>query len=176
MPPASPLLRSTLGGRYAPAAIMLGAAAATLGGALLFQYAGGLAPCVLCIDERYPYAVAIAAGLLALFLPDPRARAAVLLVAALAFAVDVGIAGYHIGVERHWWEGTAACTGSISQGKALTLQALREQIMNAPVARCDRISWSLFGLSLAGYNFLIATALAAFSLAAARRTLGQRKP
>ena len=155
-------------GRYAPAAVILVAAAATLGGAFLFQYAGGFAPCVLCIDERYPYGVAIALALLAFALGDGRARGAVLALAALAFLVDAGIGGFHVGVERHWWEGTAACTGSVVAGGVHSLEALREQIMNAPVARCDRIPWSLFGISLAGYNVLIALALAAFALDAAR--------
>lgn len=30
--------------------------------------------------------------------------------------------------------------------------------MNAPVVRCDHAPWDLFGISLAGFNFLISTA------------------
>jgi disulfide bond formation protein DsbB len=37
------------------------------------------------------------------------------------------------------------------------------------VARCDQVAWSLFGISMAGYNVLISSALALFSLWAARR-------
>ena len=156
-------------GRTAPAAVILAASAATLGGALLFQYAGGLAPCVLCVYERAPYGVAMALALLAISLGDGRARGAVLALAALAFLADAGIGVFHVGVEQHWWEGTAACTGSVVAGGVHSLEALRQQILNAPVARCDRIPWSLFGISLAGYNVLIALALAAFALDAARR-------
>jgi len=32
--------------------------------------------------------------------------------------------------------------------------------LNAPVVRCDSPSWRLFGLSLAGYNFLISSGVA----------------
>jgi disulfide bond formation protein DsbB len=163
-------------GRTAPAAVILAASAATLGGAFLFQYAGGLAPCVLCIDERYPYAVAIALALLALTLGGGRVLGATLALCGLAFLVDAGIGVFHVGVEQHWWEGTAACTGSVVAGGVHSLEALRQQILNAPVARCDRIPWSLFGISLAGYNLLIALALAAFSLDAARRCLSRSRP
>ena len=166
-----PLLDRLADGRYAPAALILAASVATLGGAFLFQYVGGLAPCILCIYERYPHGVAIALSLLALGLGDGRARGAALLLCALAFAVDAGISAFHVGVEQHWWEGTAACTGSVVSGAAGSLEALRQQIMSAPVARCDRIPWQLFGISLAGYNLLITLGLAVFSFHAARRAM-----
>ena len=38
--------------------------------------------------------------------------------------------------------------------------------MAQAVVRCDEIAWSLFGISMAGYNFLISLALAVFALAA----------
>ena len=133
---------------------------------------GGLPLASLCIYERIPYGAAIALALLALCLGDGRARGAALLLCALAFAVDAGISVFHVGVEQHWWEGTAACTGSVVSGAAGSLEALRQQILNAPPApRCDRIPWSLFGISLAGYNLLITLALAVFSLHAARRAM-----
>ena len=45
------------------------------------------------------------------------------------------------------------------------------QIMAAPLVRCDEIPWSLFGVSMAGWNALISFALAAiWILAATRRT------
>ena len=32
-----------------------------------------------------------------------------------------------------------------------------DAIMNAPIIRCDVAPWTLMGISLAGYNFLIST-------------------
>jgi disulfide bond formation protein DsbB len=40
--------------------------------------------------------------------------------------------------------------------------------MSAPVVRCDQVPWSLFGISMAGYNVVLSLALAAFAFAAAR--------
>lgn len=151
-------------------ALILAASVAVLAGAFLFQYAGGLAPCVLCIYQRYPYGVAIALSALALILANGRTRGAALLACAAAFLVGAGFAVFHIGVEQHWWQGTAACTGG-DAGPAGSLEALRAQIMAAPVVRCDQIAWSLFGISMAGYNALISSALALVSLVAARRAL-----
>jgi len=37
------------------------------------------------------------------------------------------------------------------------------------VVRCDEAAWSLFGLSMAGYNMLLSLALGIASLVAARR-------
>ncbi|MGA7866272.1 MAG: disulfide bond formation protein B, partial [Stellaceae bacterium] len=40
-------------------AFVLGASAVVLGGALVSQYWGGLAPCELCVLQRWPWGVAI---------------------------------------------------------------------------------------------------------------------
>ena len=44
-----------------------------------------------------------------------------------------------------------------------------------PVVRCDEVSWSLLGISLAGYNIPITLALAAFAFAAARKAARSRR-
>ena len=150
----------------AAAAIVFAGSVATLGGAFAFQYLGGLAPCELCLMQRWPYAAAIAAAVLA-FAPmhGAAAQRALLGVAGVAFVIGVGLAGWHVGVEQHWIAGPDACSGG-PQGAA-TIEELRRQLMAQEVVRCDEVPWSLFGISLAGFNFLISAALAVFSLSAA---------
>lgn len=150
--------------RAAPALLAHGSAALLLG-ALAFQHWGGLAPCVLCLWQRWPHVVAIAAGLVAMFLiRQGRASSAgwATLIAAVALAVTAGIGAYHAGVEWRWWEGTQAC--GATGPAATTASALRDQLLAAPVVRCDEIAWSLFGVSMAGWNFLISGALALLGL------------
>ena len=162
------LLTWTSGWR-GPALITL-ASIAILGSALASQYWGGLHPCVLCLYQRWPYRIAIAAGAVALALVVARQnKAAALVVAAcgIAFAAGGGIAFFHVGVEQHWWQGTTSCTG-IPTGGAETLEEMRELLLSAPVVRCDDIAWSLFGVSMAGYNILASLALAAYATLAAR--------
>ena len=151
--------------RHTPALIVL-ACLAALGTALLAQYVGGLPPCALCIWQRWAYGAAAAAGLAAMAARG-RLRAALAALAGLAQLAGAGIAAFHVGVEQKWWEGLSTCTGSVGAG--LSLEELRAAIEAAPMVRCDEVPWSLFGLSIAGYNVLASLALAAFALAGGRR-------
>lgn len=147
-------------------ALLFGASALALLGALAFQYIGGLEPCVLCIYQRWPYVAVLGLSLLALMLGGNRTTRGVLLyLCAGTFIVGLGLAVYHVGIEQGIFEGTAACGGVATPE---TLEELRAQLEAAPVVRCDEVAWSLFGISLAGYNGLISLALAAFSFTAAR--------
>jgi disulfide bond formation protein DsbB len=48
--------------------------------------------------------------------------------------------------------------------------------MNAPLIRCDEAQWRLFGISLAGFNFLISTAAAIVILALLARRPAKEIP
>ena len=50
------------------------------------------------------------------------------------------------------------------------------QLQTTPVARCDQVAWSLFGVSLAGYNLIASAALAIVSFAAAGGQFARRSP
>lgn len=138
--------------------------AAILGGAFAFQYIGGLAPCQLCLYQRWPHAAAILIGVLALA-TGWRGLAWVGALAALATAA-IGV--FHVGVEQLWWEGLATCTaGSISGISTADLLDPTKDV--AAVVRCDEIAWSLFGISMAGWNVILSLGLAATWIMAARR-------
>ncbi len=119
-----------------------------LGGAYLAQYGFGLYPCQMCWWQRYPHFAAIALALLGLI----TRRTALIWLALLALALSGVIGAYHAGVEYHWWKGPATCTSAVQAGGDPL-----EAIMNAPVVRCDVAPWTLLGISLAGFNFLIST-------------------
>jgi len=144
--------------------ILLAAAgsAALLLAALAFQHLGGMAPCKLCLWQRWPHGVAAGAGVVGLVVL-PGLMAAVGAVAAL---VTAGIGGYHAGVERGWWPGPADCAGGPVTG--MNAEALFDQIMAAPVVRCDEIPWEMFGLSMAGWNMLASLGLAVLWVMALR--------
>ena len=142
--------------------------AAVLGTALASQYFGGLVPCQLCIYQRWPYVATIAAGIAGVFIVrHPVGRRAIAGLCGFAFLVGGAIAFYHVGVEQHWFAGPGTCSGSFAG--ATTVEELRRQLLATPVVRCDEVQWSLFGVSMAGYNVLASAALAAFSVAAAMR-------
>jgi disulfide bond formation protein DsbB len=68
------------------------------------------------------------------------------------FAVSVVMAFYHVGVEQHWLAGPTACTAS--EGGAMTLEQMKQQILGTAPVLCDRPAWTLVGVSLAGWNLL----------------------
>lgn len=141
--------------------------------AFAFQHLGGLAPCILCIWQRYPYGVVIALGAIAFLLAGkPQAARALIALAGLVLLADAAIAAFHVGVEQKWWEGTAECGGTLSAG--LTAEELKAQLQAAPIVRCDEVAWSLFGISMAGYNFLLATVSGLAALAWAAQHKGLR--
>jgi len=140
---------------------MIGSALLLLG-AFAFQHIGGLAPCKMCIWQRWPHGAAIVIGLTALALPV----ALLLLAGALAAALTGAIGVYHMGVERGWWKGPDTCTsGDISN---LSSDDLLNQIMSAPLVRCDDVAWQMLGLSMAGWNAVISFGLAVIWLMALR--------
>ena len=146
-----------------------GVAVAALCIAWIAQYGFGLAPCELCYWQRYGYWAAIGIGVVAIFSPAGSALRRVLLwLLALAFLATAGIALFHVGVEQKWWQGLATCSGDL--GGAVSTQDILSAIENAPIVRCDEPAFVLFGISMAGYNLILALALALFTLRGALRS------
>jgi disulfide bond formation protein DsbB len=122
--------------------------AGLLGGAYISQYGFGLFPCEMCWWQRYPHFAALPLAGLGL----ATRRSAFTWLAVLAIAVSAGLGALHAGVEYGWWQGPTACSSLVELGDD-PLAA----IMNTPMIRCDTPQWTLFGVSLAGFNFLIST-------------------
>lgn len=141
-----------------------GGSAALLLAAYAFQHIGGMAPCALCIWQRWPHGAAIVLGGLALVLGG-RALA---WLGALAALTTAGIGLYHTGVERGWWQGPSTCSGA--DIGSLSPEELFEQIMAAPLVRCDEVAWQMVGLSMASWNAVAALGLAVLWVLAATRT------
>jgi len=132
-------------------------------GAFAFQYIGGMAPCKLCLWQRYPHAAAIVIGAIALWVPGRTLP----LLGTLSALTTSSIGLYHTGVERGWWEGPTTCTsGPIGN---LSAEDLMAQIMSAPLVRCDDVPWEMFTLSMASWNAIASFGLALVWLAAVRR-------
>ena len=118
----------------------------------------------MCYWQRWPHQAVTVLALLALLLRrnDPAMRALTLL-AAVAIALSGAIGVFHAGVEYGFWEGITSCATGGSGPVTL------ESIMNAPLVRCDAVPWSLFGISLAGFNAIFSFAAAILVLTLLRR-------
>ncbi len=149
---------------------VLAASAVVLGGALLSQYWGGLAPCELCLKERWPWIAAIAISLVATTTSRRPTSPRIALMLAAVFVIGSALAFYHVGVEQHWFAGPSACTAAA--GTPTTLEALKAQLLHQQPVRCDEPAWSLFGISLAGWNLLASLAMVGICLAMLLRLRG----
>ena len=142
--------------------------AGLLAGAYISQYSFGLYPCEMCCWQRYPHFFALPLGLLSIMALQQgqvvgARRWATL--AAMSIAVSGLIGAFHAGVEYGWWEGFTACTSTVTPEPG---ESYLDAIMRAPITRCDVAPWTLFGVSLAGFNFLLSCGGAAVILWLAR--------
>ena len=154
------------------AALILLASVAILSAAFAFEHLGGLRPCPLCIYERYPYGVAIPLSCIAFSGWGGRRTGRILVaLSGIVFIAGATIAAYHVGVEQGWFEGLAACQGEASE--ATTVEELKARLLAEESVPCNVVPWSLFGISLAGYDTLSFLALAAFCLYATTRLARQ---
>jgi disulfide bond formation protein DsbB len=148
-------------------------AAATLAGAWFFELALGLEPCPLCLDQRIPYYIAIPLGLAVGLLARAPSRGSMarigLGVLGVVMLIGAGYGIYHAGVEWGFWEGPTACAAGRGGASGDILSSLKTATRVVP---CNEAAWRFLGISLAGYNALIAGALSfiAFRTALAGRT------
>ena len=123
--------------------------AALLLAALGFQYLGDLAPCPLCIWQRWPHAITFLIGMVFLIF---RWRL-VAVSAAATLAIGAMIAAYHVGVEQGLWQGLPNCAGDGIEHLA------GEQLLDfsaplATVVDCSQPAWEFLGVSMAALNAL----------------------
>lgn len=146
--------------------VALVASGALLAAAHAFERFGGLAPCALCLEQREAHWIivilAVTGAVVLRFQPKLAWLAATAI--GLAFLFSAYKAGYHVAVEQHW---------IIAQCDVVDANAITgfdpDGTFEAP--KCDEIAWSMFGISMAGWNGIVSLtmALASFVVAAARR-------
>ena len=151
-----------IAGRNSLIYLAAGGSFALLLGAWSFEYLGGMAPCQMCYWQRWPHLAAVPIGILAV------ATAGLVwpLLGALAAGLTGAFGVFHTGVGRGWWEGPSSCTSSDITG--VSAQDLLDQIMTAPLVRCDEVAWEMLGLSMASWNAIASFGLMALWLTAAR--------
>ena len=152
-------------------AILLIMSIGILGAALMSQYVGGLRPCELCISQRYPYAVTIVLATTCLLaLSNTLVRVLLLAVMGIVFFYGAYIALFHVGVEQGLW--SHACSTSIQLGSQ-SVEEMAAALFNTPVIRCDEAAWSLFGISMAGYNAIASLGLGTLAAIASWRVFSR---
>jgi len=129
-----------------------------LGMAYTAQYQFGIDPCILCLYQRVPYAVAGVLALVAILMPRGTGRRVLLAICIPIFLIGAGVAFYHTGVEQNWWVSVAGCGGALATFSSAA--DLKANLLAPPVKACGDVDWTLFGLSMTVYNTAVYLGLA----------------
>ena len=126
--------------------------------ALISEYVFGFAPCSLCLTQRYPHILVAVTSVWLIFF---RTHNVFLYpVNTLVMALSIILASYHVGVEQSIFQGPQSCSSSnLSLVSEKSAEALLKEILNTSVVRCNEVTWSFMGLSMATWNLILSIGL-----------------
>jgi len=134
--------------------------------AQILQHGFGIVPCHMCLWQRYAHYAILAVALIGLLetpRPPTRPLLAAIILAALA---GLAVALWQFAAQHNMLPWPPTCTGTGAQLVATSADLLAT-LNNTPIVPCDQETFTLGGLSLAGWNIgamLIAIALSARGL------------
>lgn len=110
-------------------------------GSMISQIVLDKQPCQLCLISRYLF---LSIALVALFLRRSKLLCPILCFIAVAFSL------YHLGVESHWWKAPHGCIVELP-----TLDVSQNaDLLSDNVSFCDRVNWTILGISSTLWSFL----------------------
>ena len=121
--------------------------------ALYVEYILDFKPCILCIYQRIPYAIALLVSLTFFFVGNKKI---LLIILGLTFFAGILLSGYHVSIEKGFIEPMFSCTGE--NIKALEKEEILNSLNNIQ-PDCKDVDFSIFGVSLATLNFIISFVL-----------------
>ena len=126
--------------------------------ALYIEYYLNYQPCKLCLYQRVPFVLAIFVSFVGINFPK---KDEVLILLITIFAVSIIISGYHFGIENNIFEEFKGCSNNSLN---ITDKADLLKSLNQTLPSCKDISFTLFGISLAGLNFLSSLLILIYSV------------
>tara|TARA_B100000927_G_C16270500_1_gene391277 strand:+ start:84 stop:488 length:405 start_codon:yes stop_codon:yes gene_type:complete len=117
---------------------------------LFFNYP----PCKLCIYQRIPYFFLIVLSIFSFF---NQSKVIFYYLAGLIILTNLSISSFHSLVERKIVNYDSGCTSKINDFD--DIDELRNFLETVPITKCDEISFSVFGFSLANINVIISILL-----------------
>lgn len=144
-------------------------AALALAVAWFAEHRLSMAPCALCLLERWPYRILLGAGLAAMLAPA-RIASVILLLCVLSLLAATGLSLTHLGVEQGWWpDPLPQCMAPHFHGGSFSERLA--SMPRYPAKPCDAPNrlFAFLPLSMASLD-LIYAALASGLIAAAARS------
>lgn len=125
------------------------------------EYIFGILPCVLCYYQRYLYIAVILLLSTHFFIFGGRLPRFFSLLASFCLFACAGLAAYQVAIEYHWVEVPQLCKTSVSTDN---FEQFKAMVRSTTAVSCDKVQFSLFGISMAGYNVLLSIGLGLLSL------------
>jgi disulfide bond formation protein DsbB len=160
------------------AAIIVIVGILTMAGVYFVQYVMLLAPCPLCLEQRYAFYVCVPLAALLWLGASHGASPKVLMLGFIVIAAfmlwNTALASYHAGVEWKFWQGPTDCSGPID--KIGSVGNMLNQLQRISLVRCDEAAIRILGISLSGYDALVSLFLAAVAAWGARAAWARQEP
>ena len=114
--------------------------------------------CKLCLYQRIPYLLEI---FISFFGYNYSKNNKILILIIIIFSISFFISGYHYGIENNIFDEFSGCSNNSLNitNKVELLESLNNTIPN-----CKDVNFKLFGISLAGINFLLSLLIVIYSL------------
>ena len=119
--------------------------------ALYYQYIKNFPPCELCIYQRIPYFLSIL--ICVVYLKNFLTTKLSLLLLSISFIVSFLISGFHVGVEKKYWNFRSGCSSNTDSFE--NIDQLRAFLEKVEIIKCDEVILSFYGISMAQGNMLI---------------------
>ena len=117
--------------------------------ALYYQYFENYPPCELCIYQRIPYILIILFSIIYFF---SRLFKYISVLLIFLFLSSFALALTHFGVEKGLWQISSSCSNATQEFD--NIDQLRAFLSTVPITKCDEVTWSFAGISMAGYNLI----------------------
>ena len=114
--------------------------------------------CKLCLYQRIPYLLAIFVCFIGY---NYSKNNKILILIIIIFLTSFLISGYHYGIENNIFEEFSGCSNNTL---AITNKSDLLKSLNNNIPSCKDVNFKLFGISLAGINFLLSLLIVIYSL------------
>ena len=130
----------------------------------------GYEACDLCLKQRWAWYLALITASIPFFITVNFNKILLSIISIVLFCNAI-FAAWHAGIEWDLWPGLSTCNSSMIFDSNNLLETLKES--SVPI--CDDASLRIFGVSLAGYNFIVSLLTSIFVLITLRKKDGSEK-
>ncbi len=132
----------------------------------VLEYGFGVIPCKMCWWQRYAHWAILALSLLGA--AHPKLQRPALMAILSAALTGLGIAAWQFAAQHGWLPFPASCTSDAAQAFS-SAEDLLSNLNRVKIVPCDKETFTLLGLSLAGWNIPAMLAVLGLSGLALRR-------